>query len=123
MHASDEPLSPEAQCPLAQEEWQHVRRTLCLTDRELEIVQNVFEGRQESNIATGLGISVHTVHTHLGRIYRKLGVRGLPGMLLKVFATHLASPQEPRAAAAPKSHAGIRREIEHRQVARIISAG
>ena len=122
MHASQDQLWPEAQCPLAHEDWQHVRRTLCLTDRELEIVQNVFEGRQESNIATGLGISVHTVHTHLGRIYRKLGVRGLPGMLLKVFAAHLASPHASRSSTAPKSHAAIR-ETDYRAVARIISAG
>lgn len=46
-----------------------------LTDREREILRLVVEGRTENRVAEALGISPHTVRTHLVRIYDKLHVR------------------------------------------------
>jgi DNA-binding NarL/FixJ family response regulator len=60
----------------------------------MQIIQRLFEGAQEGEIAGALGISVHTVHTHLGRIYRKLGVRSLPGMLLRVFGVYVNAVEQ-----------------------------
>jgi len=81
-----------ARCALPAAQWRQIQDALGLTDRELQIVQSVFDGMQEPAIALRLGISAHTVHTHLGRVYRKLGVNGLPGMLLRVFAAYLDCP-------------------------------
>lgn len=48
--------------------------TAALTDREREIVQALCEGKREKEIASVLGISNFTVHTHLKNIYKKLEV-------------------------------------------------
>lgn len=45
-----------------------------LTQREQQIVAEVRLGRVNKQIAASLGISEHTVSTHLRRIFRKLGV-------------------------------------------------
>lgn len=80
-------------CTLPRDRWAPIQSALQLTERELEIVQLLFDGRQEGDIAETLNISAHTVHTHLGRIYRKLGVRGLPGLLLRVFHAYVAGDE------------------------------
>ena len=46
-----------------------------LTEREREILRLVVEGRTEARVADALGISPHTVRTHLVRVYEKLHVR------------------------------------------------
>ena len=46
-----------------------------LTFREREILGQVAEGLAYKEIADCLHLSVHTVHTHLKRIYRKLHVK------------------------------------------------
>lgn len=48
--------------------------TTPLTLRERQIVESVQRGRVNKQIASELGISEHTVSTHLRRIFRKLGV-------------------------------------------------
>lgn len=46
-----------------------------LTDRELQVLGLLSEGRTMRQIATRLGISPRTVETHVAKVYRKLGVR------------------------------------------------
>lgn len=45
-----------------------------MTDRELEVLRLLAEGRLATSIAIRLSLSPRTVHKHLGNIYRKLGV-------------------------------------------------
>ncbi|HEX9019944.1 MAG TPA: response regulator transcription factor [Nitrospirota bacterium] len=45
---------------------------LLLTPRETEIVKRVEEGLTYKDIGERLGISTHTVHTHIKKIYEKL---------------------------------------------------
>ena len=45
-----------------------------LTDRELEVLELIVEGLSNRLIAQRLGISEHTVKTHVGSIFSKLGV-------------------------------------------------
>ena len=45
-----------------------------LTSREREILYWLREGKRNSEIATILGISLHTVRHHLEKIYPKMGV-------------------------------------------------
>jgi two-component system, NarL family, response regulator LiaR len=46
----------------------------CLTERELEVLQVVTEGRSTDEIAELLGISATTVRTHVKSVLAKLGV-------------------------------------------------
>jgi DNA-binding NarL/FixJ family response regulator len=45
-----------------------------LTQRELEILKGIVEGRTDRSIAESLFISEHTVRSHIKNLYRKLGV-------------------------------------------------
>jgi DNA-binding NarL/FixJ family response regulator len=46
-----------------------------LTPRETDILSLVATGKRNSEIATTLDITVHTVETHLRNIYNKLHIR------------------------------------------------
>lgn len=46
-----------------------------LSDRESEVTALVLKGRSNKEIAKRLGISAHTVDTHLRSVFEKLGVR------------------------------------------------
>ena len=71
---------------LSATDWHHVSLSLKLSKRETEVVQCVFDDLKESAIASQLGISAHTVHTHLERLYRKLNVSSRCGLVLAVVA-------------------------------------
>ncbi len=60
---------PELVAP-AREETQHRPD---LSDREIEVLRRVAEGRSNREIGTELGLSALTVKSHLARISRKLG--------------------------------------------------
>lgn len=70
--------------------WQRVTSVLALSARESEILQAVFEDQKEYCIAANLGISSHTVHTHLERLYRKLPVSSRVELVVRVFAEYLS---------------------------------
>jgi len=46
-----------------------------LTERELDVARLVVQGRTNRQVAANLYVSVRTVEVHLGRVFRKLGVR------------------------------------------------
>lgn len=77
-------------------QWDSIGTALRLSPRELEVVRSVFECGADPLIAVRLGISPHTVHTHLDRIYRKLGLGSRCDLVLRVFETYIA--QEPERA-------------------------
>jgi DNA-binding CsgD family transcriptional regulator len=52
-----------------------VLRSLGMTPRQAHVLQLLWEGATNAEIALGLGISEHTVRHHLEEIYRRLGVR------------------------------------------------
>ena len=72
------------------EEWLHISQSLHLSPREFQIVQRVFDGETELAIARNLEISSHTVHTYIGRLYRKLGVCSRCELIVQVFADYVA---------------------------------
>lgn len=82
-------IPPGGRDVLTNAEWTAVGISLRLSPRELQIVQAVFDDQKESAIADGLGISAHTVHTHLERLYRKVGARGRTTMAVRILAEHL----------------------------------
>lgn len=72
----------------AEREWRRIAESLCVSPRELQIIQGVFNDMKESAIAGRLGISPHTVHTYLERIYRKLVVNSRVQMVVRVVTEH-----------------------------------
>ncbi|MEX2198671.1 MAG: helix-turn-helix transcriptional regulator [Burkholderiales bacterium] len=46
-----------------------------LTAREAEVLMRIARGRTYAQIGDELGVSCHTVTTHIKNTYRKLGVR------------------------------------------------
>jgi DNA-binding CsgD family transcriptional regulator len=85
--------------PLAQfftrQVWQRLAIRLQLTPRELQIVWGVAQDHSESAIACGLGVSPNTVHTHLNRLYAKLGVANRVELMLLLFGTFLCLTAQP----------------------------
>lgn len=79
-------------------EWRALAAGLGLSPRECGIVRCVFDGASEKRIAEQLGLSPHTVHTYLWRIYRKLHVQSRQELLVRVFAEFrsLAPARGPR---------------------------
>lgn len=57
-----------------------------LSERELEILELLSQGRVSKEIADRLSISYHTVRVHLKHIYEKLHVRSCSEALLKFIA-------------------------------------
>ena len=69
--------------------WTRIGCQLSLSPRELEIVKGIFDDRCEQVIAGNLGISTHTVHTHISRLYQKLNVHSRVTLVLRIMAEHL----------------------------------
>jgi len=71
--------------------WKALAASLHISNRELQIIQGIFDDQKELTIAAELTILVHTVHTHLARLYRKLGVCTRVGLILCILAEYLSS--------------------------------
>jgi DNA-binding NarL/FixJ family response regulator len=69
--------------------WRLLARSLGLSERECQIVQALFDDQKESAIGSDLGISQHTVHTHIERLYRKLKVNSRAALVGRVFVEYL----------------------------------
>lgn len=76
-------------------EWRSLATCLGLSPRECGIVRAVFDGDSEKRTAERLGLSPHTVHTYLWRIYRKLQVQSREELLVRVFAEFRSLPKRP----------------------------
>jgi len=74
------------QSVFAPREWRSLAAALGLSPREAGVVRAVFDGASERRIAEELGLSPHTVHTYIWRIYRKLQVQNREELLVRVFA-------------------------------------
>ena len=73
----------------SEEEWALISDSLKLCPRELQVLQGVFVDKTERQIASHLGISHHTIHSYVIRVYRKLDVNSRCELLLIVFAEYL----------------------------------
>lgn len=81
---------------LSNDEWIEVGRSLRLSPREIQILRSIFDNETEAQIGMRLGISAHTVHTYLMRLYRKLDVGSRCELLIRVFGEYLASADPTR---------------------------
>jgi DNA-binding CsgD family transcriptional regulator len=64
--------------------------------REFDIARLIVEkDEKESTIARRLGISVHTVHIHLNRLFVKVGVHSRAQLIVMVFREFEAHIRQP----------------------------
>ena len=84
--------------------WGDIGRSLKLSGRELQIVRRVFDDHTDRAIALELGISHHTVKTHLERLHQKLGVTDRVQVVLRVTREFLALALAQRDPVAWLSH-------------------
>jgi DNA-binding NarL/FixJ family response regulator len=82
-------------------EWRTLAAALGLSPRECGIVRAVFDGASEKDAARDLGLSPHTVHTYVWRIYRKLQVQSREELLVRVFAEFRSLPKRTARARKP----------------------
>jgi len=75
---------------LTAQAWDEVGEGLGLSKRQIQIIQAVFDDQTERAIGEALGISAHTVHTHLERLYHKLEIRDRAQLVLRVFDQFMA---------------------------------
>jgi DNA-binding CsgD family transcriptional regulator len=88
-------VSSEGESFISELGWRCLARKLKLSDREIEIARAVLKDQTERAIARRLGISPHTVHTHLERLYRKLQVSSRLELAVRLFQTLLMLTAEP----------------------------
>ncbi len=62
-----------------------------LTDREIDVLCDIFDGLTDKEIARDLEISVRTVETHKQNIKRKLGIHTTAGLTLYAFKNGICS--------------------------------
>jgi DNA-binding CsgD family transcriptional regulator len=98
-HDGMRPTARTGRCIFSPRQWQGLADSLKLSDRELQSVQCIFDDQTELAIARELRISAHTVHTHLERLYRKLGVTSRCAAVVRVLGEYVSSEQDLRSAA------------------------
>ncbi len=77
--------APVGAALLSKVAWSEIARSLDLSARELETVQGVFDNLKEDAIALNLGVSEHTIHTHLHRLFSKLRVTTRTQMVVRIM--------------------------------------
>ena len=68
------PRPVDADCAQSKADQDESQKACSITDRELKVIQQVARGFTAQEIAAQMGISTHTVATHVKRIYKKLHV-------------------------------------------------
>ena len=63
-----------------------------LSNRETEILTMIAEGLVKKEISARLGISLHTVITHVSHIYEKLGAVNAPAAISKAYRSGILPP-------------------------------
>lgn len=69
-----------------------------LSARQLDVLHGIFDDLSEADLARSLGISQHTVHTHMKRLYRKLGVGSRVETVLRCLAEVLSREADDQSA-------------------------
>jgi len=69
--------------------WDSLARHLEISGREFSILRGIFDNQVEFAIAKDLGISAHTVHTHVERLHRKLQVTTRTQLVIAIMAKFL----------------------------------
>ncbi len=94
-HAEANPwLREHPSSRLSNDEWRSIADSLDLSVRQLEVVRCVFDGLGEPSIGHQLGVSSHTIHAHLNRLYKKIRVKSRCELIVRVFLAYVAPKSE-----------------------------
>lgn len=85
-------------CPA---EWARIAESLELTKRESDVVAAVLDDLSDSGIAQELGISANTVHSHIRRVYGKLGISSRAQLVARVLAAYKVLVSKTKCIVAP----------------------
>jgi DNA-binding CsgD family transcriptional regulator len=87
---SDMPLHVDTKRRLLSEDtWSLLAQRLRLSPKEVEIIRGLLNERSEAVISREMGVSPHTVHTHIKRLYRKMKVTSRSAAIARVFEEYL----------------------------------
>lgn len=75
---------------LTDEAWNAIAASFGLSPREYQVLRAVFADKKESAIAEELGISEHTVHSHVRHIHHKLNAVDKMQLALRVMNEFVA---------------------------------
>ena len=95
------PIPHQGSAIFPDQAWNQIAITLRLTRRELQVVRGIFDDLTEFAIADNLGISPHTVHTHVERLRRKLGVADRVGLVVHIMEEFLRLTSTPNGSLPP----------------------
>ena len=76
---------------LTAEDWVNLAAATRLTARELEVASLLFAGKTRAGVARRLQLNIETVRVYIDRLFKKLGVRNLRGMILRIVRLQLAT--------------------------------
>jgi DNA-binding NarL/FixJ family response regulator len=82
--------TPSGAGMLSERAWAAIAESYRLSPREMQIIRGIFDNHTEHGIAAALGISKHTIHTYLTRIFRKLDATTRTQVVLRVMEQFLA---------------------------------
>jgi DNA-binding NarL/FixJ family response regulator len=74
---------------LTPQQWTRIAAVFDIPPRELQVIQHIFDGECEYQIGNVLGISHHTVHEYVRRIYTRLAVKDQRELILRIMHEHL----------------------------------
>ena len=77
------------ECVFSGMEWQRIGEQLGLSQRELEVVQQIIEGKKLFAIAREMNLALGTVKTYSQRVHHKLGVGDQRQLTLAVMRAYL----------------------------------
>ena len=89
-NGSDRSAVLDAEDIFSEGHWVRIAESLRFSGRETQIVKGIFDDDTEQGIGQRFGMSPHTVHTHLQRLYRKLGVSSRTQLILRVVGEYMA---------------------------------
>lgn len=67
-------------------EWEELVRQIGLSPRQSQVVDLLFKGLGDKQIAAQLGISVHTLRTYFDRMFAKMDVGDRCELIVRVFS-------------------------------------
>ncbi len=66
-------------------QWKYLGKRWHLTPREVEVAKLVCDGMDNEQIGKKLHIKYNTARSHLGNMFRKVGVKSKAGIILEVI--------------------------------------
>jgi DNA-binding CsgD family transcriptional regulator len=81
--------------------WNAIAQATGLSPREKQIAQELVLDHKESLIARRLTISIHTVHTHIERLYRKLQISSRMELAMALMQCYLRLSADPASPLPP----------------------